>query len=81
MDPGAVSRSPAAGELWRITPVVLLFFAVNIVWVLRSDAAFEEEAAIEAEKARVAMTAHAEGTRASDGPALDPLSPLTDRPA
>ena len=43
-----LSASPEA--FWTALPPVLLLIAINYVWVLRSDAAFEEAAAEQAEK-------------------------------
>ncbi len=49
----AVARVPlaaSAGEYWRALPAALAVLVVNYVWVIRSDAAFEEASADRAEK-------------------------------
>ena len=51
----ALARFAFAGstaEYLRFTPVVVLLLTLNIAWVLGSDAAFEEDAALNAEKVR-----------------------------
>ena len=42
----------STGEYLRFTPVVVLLLAANVAWVLGSDAAFEEDASLNAEKVR-----------------------------
>ena len=46
-----------------LTTLVAVLLAANVVWVLRSDAAFEEEAAITAEKVGAAVAAVRKGAR------------------
>ena len=46
-----------------LTTVVIGLLAANVVWVLRSDAAFEEEAAISAEKVGAAIAALQKGVK------------------
>lgn len=42
--------SQSAGAYWRAMPGALLLFGLNYVWVMRTDAAFEEAAAEQSEK-------------------------------
>jgi ABC-2 type transport system permease protein len=42
--------SPTTADYWRALPGTALLFALNYVWVMRSDAAFEEAAAEQSEK-------------------------------
>lgn len=49
--------SASAAEFWSALPVALALLALNYVWVLRSDAAFEEASAEHAEKRATARTA------------------------
>ena len=43
------------GELLRMVPVIALLFFACVAWILRSDAAFEEEAALNADKMQAAL--------------------------
>jgi hypothetical protein len=43
------------GELLLLLPILLALIAAEFVWLLRSDAAFEEEAALLAEKAKAQL--------------------------
>ena len=45
--------SSTSAEFWQALPPVLLIVVLNYVWVLRSDAAFEEASAAQAEKRAV----------------------------
>jgi hypothetical protein len=49
--------APPGSEFWRALPPALAILALNYVWVLRSDAAFEEASAAQAEKRAVARPA------------------------
>lgn len=51
----AVFAFADGAQMLRVSPVVLLMLVVCVVWILGSDAAFEEEAAINAEKIREAV--------------------------
>jgi hypothetical protein len=52
-------------QILRVLPVVLLLIAACVVWILSSDAAFEEEAAINADKVREVMARVEKGRPAS----------------
>jgi len=69
--------SGSAAEFWSALPAALALLALNYVWVLRSDAAFEEASAAHAEKrataraaprAVVRSTASTPFTLAAEGP-------------
>ena len=51
----AVFAFADGAQILRVLPVVLLLLAACVVWILGSDAAFEEEAAINAEKIHEAL--------------------------
>ena len=42
--------APSPAAFWRALPGVLLIFALNYIWVMRSDAAFEEASAEQSER-------------------------------
>ena len=60
---GRFAFAEGALESLLLTTLVILLLAANIVWVLRSDAAFEEEASIAAEKAGAAVAAYQKGAK------------------
>jgi ABC-2 type transport system permease protein len=57
--------SSTSPEFWQALPPVLLMVALNYVWVLRSDAAFEEASAAHAEKRAGERTAQKPVARGS----------------
>ena len=58
-----VPLAPDAAAFWMALPWGLLILAVNYVWVLRSDAAFEEASAARAEQIAETVAAIKEGRR------------------
>jgi hypothetical protein len=68
----------SAAEFWSALPAALALLALNYVWVLRSDARFEEASAERAEK-RAAQRAAPRA--AGKGPAATPFTLAPDGPA
>ena len=59
----AVFAFADGAQILRVLPVVLLLLTACVVWILGSDAAFEEEAAINAEKVQAALRRLQNGQR------------------